>query len=134
MDRQSMFWKIILRCLIQFFTHSTLRRSLQEPLFFREAAGSDILENDSLFTYAFTSEGILQCPLLLVDRYDTSRLMTSLSKEESNTWICSNPSCKHLNLTNVERCPFCLTYRSVPSLHVVFLLHGFRVRFVMTNS
>lgn len=92
-----------------------------------DAAGSDVLGNDSLLNYVFNAEGGLQCPLLLVDRYDTNRLRSSLSRDEAFTWICPNVSCKHVNRTNAERCSYCLTYRTFSNLHVVFLLHGFRV-------
>ena len=101
-------------------------------LLYRNTVGHDIVGNDSLFTYAMNIDGSIQCPLLLVDRYDTNHLQSSVSKQEPSIWICSNPSCHKKHYSTIDRCSNCLMYRSIPNLHVVFLLHGFHVlRFLL---
>ena len=96
-----------------------------------DASIYNMIGNDSLINLAFDQEGDIQCPLFLIDRYNNkfTQLPRSLSMEEESMWICSNASCKQQNSIQLQRCSSCLSHKSIPSTHVVFLLHGFRVGF-----
>ena len=81
--------------------------------------------------FFYEKDGVLaSCPLLLIDRYgktDTSVQNSPMSSGTFSQWTCPNRRCAHINLSNVRRCPYCLMDPNPPSLHVLFVLHGFRV-------
>lgn len=54
-------------------------------------------------------------------------------EKEEKEWVCGNESCKRRCPYSLQRCPYCLTDRSSHTLHVVFMLHGFRVDETASN-
>ena len=90
---------------------------------------TNMMQNDSLVVSSLEDGVLASCPLLLIDRYGVSEFSTPSSPhlKTPSTWTCPNPSCHHINLSNVRRCPYCLMDPNPPPLHVLFVLHGFRV-------
>lgn len=95
----------------------------------REANHAAMVGNDSVIAFITSSASVHQS-LLLVEQYQKKEEMKG--KEEME-WVCKNESCKKRCPYSLQRCPYCLTDRNSHSLHVVFMLHGFRVRKTPSN-
>ena len=84
----------------------------------------ELVGNDSIVPFMQSNASSLHQSLLLVEQYQ---------QKEEKEWVCGNESCKRRCPYSLERCPYCLTDRSSHTLHVVFMLHGFRVDETASN-
>lgn len=94
-----------------------------------DAISENVVCDDSLVVSALADGVLASCPLLLIDRYGAAAPSppSSPAGTASARWTCPNRRCGRENLGNVRRCAFCLTDPRPPAVHVLFVLHGFRV-------
>ena len=96
----------------------------------REVSQFELVGNDSIVPFMQSNASSLHQSLLLVEQYQQKE---EKEEKEEKEWVCGNESCKRRCPCSLQRCPYCLTDRSSHTLHVVFMLHGFRVDETASN-
>ena len=102
----------------------------------REVSQFELVGNDSIVPFMQSNASSLHQSLLLVEQYQQKEEKEEKEEEEEKEekeWVCGNESCKRRCPCSLQRCPYCLTDRSSHTLHVVFMLHGFRVDETASN-